>query len=729
MKKKTLKFIDLFAGIGGFRLAFEKAGYHCVYSCEINDHCRQVYYDNFGELPDQDITKIIPKNIPDFDILTAGFPCQPFSICGKREGFKDTRGTLFFHICEIIEVKKPKVIVLENVKHLIHHQQGKTLETIIYALEDLGYLVDYKLLNAKDFGVPQNRERIIIIGTLNKKFNFDLIDIQKNVPSLRSFLDQKGNFEYLDPKEYTLIQEPKKQLSGLIFIGYRNKNIWKKGIRPNTEHLSRVHRQPNRIYSIDGVHPTLPSQETSGRFFIYIPEENAVRKLTLKECYRIMGFPDDFIIHSSTAEAYKQIGNSICVPLFKEVAIQLKEQIFQQEQSQDISFQKNIDQFNCKSLNLQLEITGMTIMNHREKLLELYDLSAEVSNIQDLIPSNYIDYINVIATNCKKQKGVYTVLITLLTHKILNPNQDIRYHQKNLPGGFSGRTIDTQYITPTLKELGLPAMAESGWLTRSLEQPYPYTLDYNGNISNKKVKEAFLNLIDFVETYPNNTEIILKILFSEVRKITEANKIKIIKLNNPEKFDIATIVNCLDYHFNFNYKTHGASKLPVLAFYAIYQQLIQEVERYKSCQLNPLGSHTASDRTSKTAGDIEIIGNRKTLLEVIEIKQGKPIDLQIIRIAKDKIIKFNPRRYCIFSSANIKVEQSELIEQEIKKIRETHGCQIIVNGIIPTLKYYLRLLTSVENFINNYSNLVESDPELQAIHKIKWNEILFQLEI
>lgn len=726
MNKQTLKFIDLFAGIGGFRLAFEKAGYQCVYSCEINEHCRQVYDNNFAELPDQDITRIVPDNLPDFDVLTAGFPCQPFSICGKRQGFKDTRGTLFFHICEIIEVKKPKVIVLENVKHLIHHQQGKTLETIIYALEDLGYLVDYKLLNSKDFGVPQNRERIIIIGTIHKKFNFGLINTKKNVPSIRKFLDQQGDFEYLEQKEYTLIQEPKRQVSGLIFIGYRNKNIWKKGIRPNTEHLSRVHRQPNRIYSIDGVHPTIPSQETSGRFFIYIPEENAVRKLTLKECYRIMGFPDNFIIHHTVTEAYKQIGNSICIPLFNELAIQLKEQIFKQ-QDHDIESKQNFYKLNQKRLRLQLEITGMTIMNHREKLLELYDLSQNISDIETLISSNYINCINIIAKNCKKQKGVYTVLITLLIHKILEPNQDIRYHQKNLPGGFSGRTIDTQYITPTLKELGLPAMAESGWLTRSLEQPYPYTLDYNGNISNKKVKEAFLKLIDFVETYPNNTELVLRILLSEVRKITEANKIKIIKLNNPEKFDIITVVNCLDYHFHFNYKTHGASKLPVLAFYAIYQHLIQEVERYKSCTLNPLGSHTASDRTSKTAGDIEIIGSKKNLIEAIEIKHGKPIDLQIILIAKDKIIKFNPRRYCIFSSANIQAEQSQLIEEEIKNIRDTHGCQIIINGIIPTLKYYLRLLTSVEKFIESYSNLVESDQELQAIHKIKWNEILSQL--
>lgn len=401
------------------------------------------------------------------------------------------------------------------------------------------------------------------------------------------------------------------------------------------------------------------------------------------------------------------------------VSIQVKEQIFQSNLYQN---------WDKKTLNLQLEITGMTIINHRDQLLKIYDLSENISDIDDSIPSNYLDHINIIAKYSKKQKGVYTVLITLLIHKTIDPNQDIRYHQKNLPNGFSGRTIDTQYITPTLKELGLPAMAESGWLTRSLEQPYPYTLDYNGSISNKEVKEAFLNLIDFVEKYPNNTETLLRLLLHEIRKVTESSHIKIIRLNNPEKFDITTIVNCLDYHFNFNYKTHGASKLPVLSFYAIYQQLIEEVERYKSCQLNPLGSHTASDRTSKTAGDIEVLGANKKLVEAVEIKHGKPINIQTIRIAKDKIIKFNPRRYCIFSSANINESDSQLIEEEIKNRKEIHGCQIIINGIIPTLKYYLRLITSVEQFLENYSKLVETDQELQTIHKIKWNEILSQIQ-
>lgn len=125
-----------------------------------------------------------------------------------------------------------------------------------------------------------------------------------------------------------MIDAPKKQASGLIFVGYRNKNIWKKGVRPNTHHLSRVHHQPNRIYSITGVHPTIPSQETSGRFFIYIPEENVVRKLTIKECYRLMGFPNDFMVHSNLGECYKQVGNSVCIPMIHELAIQINKQIF-----------------------------------------------------------------------------------------------------------------------------------------------------------------------------------------------------------------------------------------------------------------------------------------------------------------------------------------------------------------------------------------------------------------
>jgi len=521
VNKQELKFIDLFAGIGGFRLAFEQAGYKCVYSCEIDKACQEVYLNNFREKPVDDIAKIDIDEIPEFDVLTAGFPCQPFSICGKRQGFQDTRGTLFFHICRIIEKKKPSVVFLENVKHLLHHDQGRTLDIIIYSLEQLGYLVDYKILNSKDFNLPQNRERIIIIATINKKFDFNLVKTVDPIPKLKKYLCHKSKFEYLQPSDYTLINNPKQQSSGLIFVGYRsNKTTWKKGVRPNTQHLSRVHHQPNRIYSVEGVHPTIPSQETSGRFFIYIPKENAVRKLTIRECYRIMGFPDSFKTHISVAECYKQIGNSVCIPMIYELAIQIKKQII----SQEIESPKNCYVNFYRQRPVQFELLNMTRMNHKEKLLEIYDSSIEIESIEEETEDILKAYINTIADNCSKQKGVYTVLITLLVHKILEPSQDIRNHQSNLPGGFSGRSIDTKYITPTLKELKLPAMAESGWLTRSLEQPYPYNLHYNGKISNKAVKEAFLNIIDLVEKNPQKATSVIKLLIHQVRKFTEASQ-------------------------------------------------------------------------------------------------------------------------------------------------------------------------------------------------------------
>ncbi|MEG4575046.1 DNA (cytosine-5-)-methyltransferase [Microcoleus sp. N3A4] len=320
-----MKFIDLFSGIGGFRQGFENIGFKCVFSCEINSKCRQIYTNNFGEVPFGDISKIHPVELEDFDVLVAGFPCQPFSICGKKLGFEDTRGTLFFDICKIIKIKQPQVVVLENVKHLIHHDKGNTLKVIIASLEDLGYSVNYKMLNAKDFGIAQHRERIFIIATKGKPFNFSRLKIQLT-PKLRQFLDETGDFEILDKSEYTLIESPRKQDSGLVFVGYRNKGTWKTGVRPNTEHLSRVHRQPNRIYSVDGVHPTIPSQETSGRFFIYIPEQDMVRKLTLKECYRLMGFPEDFKSYPSAGESYKQIGNSVCVPVVEAIAQEILSQ-------------------------------------------------------------------------------------------------------------------------------------------------------------------------------------------------------------------------------------------------------------------------------------------------------------------------------------------------------------------------------------------------------------------
>ena len=328
--EQQLKFIDLFAGIGGFRYSFEKCGCECVFSSEIDEACKKVYENNYGDIPNGDITKIDASERPDFDILCAGFPCQPFSICGKKQGFEDTRGTLFFEICRIIKEKNPKVVMLENVKHLTKHDSGRTFKTIIATLEELGYNVSYKVLNSKDFGVAQSRERIIIIGTREGYFNFDKLEEKKEI-HIKDILDKEGDFEYLDKSEYTLIDKQyiRKQKSGLIFVGYRNKGMWKTGVRPNTEHLSRVHRQPNRIYSIEGCHPTIPSQETSGRFWIYIKEEDAVRKLTINECYKLMGYPNNFVRDENIYNAYKQCGNSVVIPMIYEIAQSIIHQGFE----------------------------------------------------------------------------------------------------------------------------------------------------------------------------------------------------------------------------------------------------------------------------------------------------------------------------------------------------------------------------------------------------------------
>lgn len=316
-------FIDLFAGIGGFRIPLQENNGKCLFSSEFNPQAKRTYERNFGEVPFGDITKLDLALVPKHDVLTAGFPCQPFSISGKMKGFEDTRGTLIYNVFQIIEKCNPKVVILENVKHLMHHDAGRTLKVILKDLEELGFNPSWKLLNASDFGVPQNRERIIIVGHREKTFDFNQLSLTPKKP-LKTVLDRNTEFEYLD-EPFTILDEVRPQQSGLIFVGYRNKKIRKAGVRPGTENLSRVHKQPNRIYSVDGIHPALPSQESSGRFWIY--DGSTVRKLTINECFKIMGFPKNFIKVSSLGDLYRQIGNSVCVPMVSELMKQIKIQL------------------------------------------------------------------------------------------------------------------------------------------------------------------------------------------------------------------------------------------------------------------------------------------------------------------------------------------------------------------------------------------------------------------
>lgn len=331
VKKQKKRIIDLFAGIGGIRTGFHDAGFETVFVSEFEKYCQRVYFDNYNEMPFGDITKIDEKDIPPFDVITGGFPCQPFSISGHQKGFDDTRGTLFFDVLRIIKHHQPKVVFLENVKHLVHHDKGNTLKVIITHLEELGYKVSWKVLNAIDYGSAQNRERIIIIANKDKIFNFD--DVQ-TLPSkkIKDILTEDEEYEFLKPEEYTLLDKDiwKTQKSGLIFVGYRNKSQRVAGVRPGTLHLSRVHKQPNRIYSVLGTHPTLPSQESSGRFWILL-EDGRVRKLSLRECYRLQGFPDDFKVDPNRGHAYLQVGNSVFVPMMRALAEAVDKQFFREE--------------------------------------------------------------------------------------------------------------------------------------------------------------------------------------------------------------------------------------------------------------------------------------------------------------------------------------------------------------------------------------------------------------
>jgi len=311
-------YIDLFAGMGGFRVALDSAGGRCAYSSEIDPECRETYRRNFGDTPDGDIKLADESAMPDHNLLAGGFPCQSFSIAGRKLGFADPRGTLFFDILRIAKRKRPDALLLENVKHLSKHDGGRTLATIERSLRDEGYHFSWEVLNAKDFGVPQNRERTIMVASMRKEFDFGAVKKAGPAPSVRGVLDGVPRAT-LPPSDYTLIPEErrKKQGSGLLFVGYRNKPSRKKGTRAGTEHLSRFHKQPNRIYHADGTFPTLPAQESAGRFWVY--DGSSVRKLSAAECLLVQGFPSNHKLPRRESSAYRQIGNSVPPPMVRAV--------------------------------------------------------------------------------------------------------------------------------------------------------------------------------------------------------------------------------------------------------------------------------------------------------------------------------------------------------------------------------------------------------------------------
>ena len=326
----TTRFVDLFCGIGGFHRGIKNvvSNARCIMASDIDPKVREVYKDNYDIEPLGDITTLDIENIPNFDLLCGGFPCQPFSVAQWKDAkaFNDPRGNMFFEIMKIVDFHKPSCIFLENVANLVTIEKGKVFEVIVDALKSKGYHVSHCVLNAKNFGIPQNRERVYIIASLEKEFDFGSLKEMKTSCSISDILENCDENVYIDESKYVILEDDqvKQQTkSGLIFQGYIKGNIRKTGARENTEHLSRVHKQPMRIYGIKGTHPTLSASESSGRYHIYDHTKNKVRKLSLNECYNLMAFPKSFKKHSSNGIAYKQIGNSVCVRVIESIVREL----------------------------------------------------------------------------------------------------------------------------------------------------------------------------------------------------------------------------------------------------------------------------------------------------------------------------------------------------------------------------------------------------------------------
>ena len=305
---KRYKFtqIDLFAGIGGIRLGFQKNGGKTIFSSEWDKFAQKTYMINYGEIPEGDITLIDPRNIPDHDILLAGFPCQPFSQAGLKKGFEDTRGTLFFNITEILKEKRPKAFMLENVKQLRRHDKGRTLEIILNTLDELNYYVpEPQVLNAYNFGVPQNRERIIIVG-FNKDYLPD--DFEKFIYPVGKADDsvKVGNILSRNVSDKYTISD----------------KLYKGHLERKKMHESKGNGFGFCVFNSDSSYTSTISARyyKDGSEALIEQDGKNPRMLTPREWARLQGFPEDFIIPVSNAQAYKQFGNSVCINVIDAVA-------------------------------------------------------------------------------------------------------------------------------------------------------------------------------------------------------------------------------------------------------------------------------------------------------------------------------------------------------------------------------------------------------------------------
>lgn len=327
---KNITFIDLFAGIGGFHQAMSSLGAECVFASEWDKYASETYLQNYGLKPHGDITQILEQDIPAHDILCAGFPCQAFSISGKQKGFEDIRGTLFFDIARIVKYHQPKVVFLENVKNLVKHNEGNTLKTILNTLKELGYNVFYNVFNSSDFGLPQNRERVYIVGFHNSwesnSFKFPMPP--KTAVSLTSILEE-------NPENAKVIERDDIQI--YKDLNFQN-SLFEEEISVNKPiQIGIVNKggQGERIYHPSGHSITLSAYgggvgAKTGLYLI----DGKIRKLSPRECARLQGFPESFIINRSDTQAYKQFGNSVSINVLKEILKEISKIINQNREDE-----------------------------------------------------------------------------------------------------------------------------------------------------------------------------------------------------------------------------------------------------------------------------------------------------------------------------------------------------------------------------------------------------------
>lgn len=310
---QNMKFIDLFAGLGGFRIALESLGAKCVYSNEWDKSVQKVYAENFGDIPEGDITKVDENTIPEHDILCAGFPCQAFSISGKQKGFEDSRGTLFFDVARIVKAKRPKIVFMENVKNFATHDAGRTLAVVKTTMEELGYTFYQKVLSAVDYGIPQKRERIYMVC-----FRNDLGVVEFKYPKPFKLERHVEDFLLDDEKMVNSLYVDRPDT---VFNGNEDNEYSSKSIR-----LGIVNKggQGERIYSTKGIAITLSAYgggafAKTGGYLV----NGRTRKLHPRECARIMGYPDSYKICKNANQAYKQFGNSVVIDVLQLIGIQI----------------------------------------------------------------------------------------------------------------------------------------------------------------------------------------------------------------------------------------------------------------------------------------------------------------------------------------------------------------------------------------------------------------------